>query len=98
MSLATLNELADVLRREAFDRYVTLAEREELLEGMVDRALWVEPTEEVHVCRDPTDDKFLTLAVSAEASCIVSGDADLLVLHPFRGILILTPSAFLDLA
>ncbi len=46
--------------------------------------------EAVRECRDPGDDKFPELAVSAEADCIVSGDADLLLLNPFRGIPILT--------
>ena len=42
-------------------------------------------------CRDPKDDKFLELALNGKATHIVSGDEDLLVLHPFRGIPILTP-------
>jgi predicted nucleic acid-binding protein len=46
-------------------------------------------------CRDTTDDKFLELAVSGQASHIVSGDADLLVLHPFRGVAVLRPAEFL---
>ncbi|WP_419788833.1 putative toxin-antitoxin system toxin component, PIN family [Mucilaginibacter sp. X4EP1] len=33
-------------------------------------------------CRDPKDNKFLELAFAAEASCIVSGDQDLLILNP----------------
>jgi predicted nucleic acid-binding protein len=43
-------------------------------------------TERIVACRNPTDDKFLELAVS--------GDKDLLTLHPFRGIPIVTPAAF----
>jgi predicted nucleic acid-binding protein len=35
------------------------------------------------------------LAVDGNADYIVTGDADLLVLHPFRGIQILTPKDFL---
>jgi predicted nucleic acid-binding protein len=34
--------------------------------------------------------------VAAFASVIVSGDSDLLVLHPFRGVPILSPAAFLE--
>lgn len=47
-------------------------------------------------CRDPRDDKFLELAVNGRADVIVSGDKDLLALHPFRGIPILTPAEFLE--
>jgi len=47
------------------------------------------------VCRDPKDNKYLELAVAANASCIVTGDQDLLVLNPFRNIPILTSADFL---
>lgn len=48
----------------------------------------------VVACRDPTDDKFLELAVNGGADMIVTGDLDLLVLHPFQGIPIIEPAAF----
>ncbi len=54
--------------------------------------------ERVTACRDPTDDKFLELAVNGRADLIISGDADLLVLNPFRGIAIMTPAAFVQSA
>lgn len=50
--------------------------------------------ETVAACRDPSDDKFLELAVTGRAELIVTGDLDLLVLDPFRGISIVTPGAF----
>jgi predicted nucleic acid-binding protein len=46
---------------------------------------------------DPKDDKFLEVAVAGEADVIVSGDEDLLVLHPFAGIPILPPADFLQM-
>ena len=49
------------------------------------------------MCRDPDDDKFLELAVSGNADYLVSGDDDLLALHPFREIPILRPAEFLAL-
>jgi putative PIN family toxin of toxin-antitoxin system len=49
------------------------------------------------VCRDPQDDKFLTVAVSGHATYIVTGDQDLLVLQVFRKIRILTVRDFLAL-
>jgi uncharacterized protein len=51
-------------------------------------------TERIVVCRDPTDDRFLEVAVNGHADMIVTGDLDLLVLSPFRGIPIITPMAF----
>lgn len=95
LSQSTLEELAEVLQRPKFDRYVTSSEREEFLEAFVDRATWVEPSEEIHLCRDPKDDKFLALAIAGNADFLISGDGDLLVLHPFRGISIITSAGFL---
>jgi putative PIN family toxin of toxin-antitoxin system len=91
----TLDELANVLKRERFDRYVTVTEREEFLEALVERSVVLEIEEKIQACRDPRDDKFLELAVGAQAKIIVSGDDDLLKLNPFRGIAILTPAEFL---
>jgi uncharacterized protein len=50
--------------------------------------------ERIVACRDPTDDKFLELAVNGHADLLVTGDNDLLVLDTFRGIPIITPQAF----
>ena len=51
--------------------------------------------ERIAACRDPKDDKFLELAVNGRADVVVTGDADLLSLSPFRGIPIETSAAFL---
>jgi putative PIN family toxin of toxin-antitoxin system len=51
-------------------------------------------TERIVACRDPTDDKFLELAVNGRADVFVTGDLDLLVLNPFRGLPIITPRVF----
>jgi putative PIN family toxin of toxin-antitoxin system len=96
LSSPTLEELAEVLQREKFERYVTAAEREEFLIAFVESVLFIEPTEELRVCRDAKDDKFLELAVSGRAAYLISGDADLLALHPFRGIAIMTATEFLQ--
>jgi len=53
-------------------------------------------TERIVACRDPTDDKFLELAVNGHADLIVSGDGDLLALNPFREIQVVTPAAFVQ--
>jgi putative PIN family toxin of toxin-antitoxin system len=94
-SPATLEELAEVFQREKFDRYVTAAEREEFLDAFVERATFIEPREEIRMCRDAKDDKFLELAVSGGATYLISGDKDLRSLHPFRGIAIVAAAEFL---
>ena len=95
VSEATVEELADVLGRPKFDRYVTAEERGRFLAALLRRAELVEVAREVAACRDPKDDKFLSLALAGSASVIVSGDEDLLVLHPFRGVRILRPQELL---
>jgi putative PIN family toxin of toxin-antitoxin system len=96
ISLATVEELNDVLQRKGFEKYITEEERMEFLSAFVRDGVWVEIVERVVACRDPKDDKFLELAVNGKAICIVSGDEDLLVLHPFRGIAIVSPRQFLE--
>lgn len=96
VSAETIDELNRVLGREDFARYVTEDERMEFLAVLLHEARLVEVTVYVGECRDPRDNKFLELAISGDAECIVSGDQDLLVLHPFCGISIVTPRDFLD--
>jgi len=58
------------------------------------RATLVRPDVAIRMSRDPTDDKFLECAVSAEANYVVSADADLLSLREVRGIPILDIPTF----
>jgi len=90
-------ELSDVFLRSKFDRFASLQDRINLL-GYLDRQLflWPNSLETIKACRDPKDDKYLDLAVTCKASCIVTGDKDLLVLHPFKNIPILTAAEFLN--
>ena len=94
-SEATLEELADVLSRPRFDRYLTLSERQQFLRLFMRIAEMVPVLHPVQACRDPRDDKFLALAVNGQAEVIITGDQDLLVLDPFRGVRILAPAAYL---
>ena len=59
-------------------------------------ARWFEPVEAVTDCRDPKDNVYLELAMASGANCIVSGDLDLQVLHPWRGIDIVSPAEFVQ--
>jgi uncharacterized protein len=95
-SADTIDELDEVLRRPKFNRYLREEERLLFLAAFIRDAEVVNVTENLAECRDPKDNKFLELAVSGKASCIVSGDRDLLVLNPFRGVAILTPQEFMS--
>ncbi len=58
---------------------------------------WIIPPKRVRASRDPDDDVILACALASKATVIVTGDRDLLSLHPFRGIAILSPAAFMTL-
>ncbi|MBE9044699.1 putative toxin-antitoxin system toxin component, PIN family [Pleurocapsales cyanobacterium LEGE 10410] len=96
ISQETIDELNRVLSRPKFERYISQAKRERFLLAFVQKSVLIEIQETIEECRDPKDNKFLELAVSGKATAIISGDKDLLVLHPFRDIPILTVSQFLD--
>ena len=96
LSSSFFTELQEVLSRPKFDRYITLERRKELLENLVETAEFINVNEQINECRDPKDNKYLELAVSGKAECIITGDEDLLVLNPFRQIDILMVQKFLD--
>jgi uncharacterized protein len=97
VSTETLTELTKVLSRDYLARYRTVDERETFLVLYGELAEIIAITEHVTDCRDPKDNKFLDLALAANAHILVSSDSDLLVLHPYRNIDIVTPSMFLQM-
>jgi putative PIN family toxin of toxin-antitoxin system len=91
-----LAEFAEVIFRKKFDKYfLNDNERHEAVDFIAVNALVYSPKITINACRDPKDDKFLELAITAGASCIITGDQDLLVLHPFESIQILSTADFL---
>lgn len=96
LSFAALSELDEVLSRKQFRRYISEEEVRLFLAALARESRWVEVAIEVAACRDPKDDKFLSLAVSGHATHIITGDSDLLALHPFQGVKILQPQTFLE--
>jgi len=95
VSEATMNELADVLARPKFDRYISIADRQQFLRMLARLAEFVPIVYPVRECRDREDDKFLEVALNGKAELILTGDADLLTLHPWRGVPILSPARYL---
>jgi putative PIN family toxin of toxin-antitoxin system len=93
-SASTERELTEVLYRPKFDRYFQAENRLEFLAIYAKATTKVVVTTVVTDCIDPKDNQFLELAVDGRASCILSSDAHLTDMHPYRGISILTPSAF----
>jgi len=95
VSIATMLELRSVLRRDKFAKYVDQSKLAPYFEYVRIVAEQVTTNSTIRACRHPKDDKFLELAVDGKADLILTGDQDLLTLHPFRTVSILTPAQFL---
>lgn len=96
-SEATFAELETRLWLPKFDPYLNLEERRALLHDLAATAHWCEsPAVEGAWCRDPTDDKFVALALATGVTRLVTGDADLLALDPLGALRVLTPAQALE--
>lgn len=94
MSRDTTEELVRVLAYPKFK--LTDTDRKNLLGDYLPWCETVNVPSKVNVpdCRDPFDQPFLALAVSAKADALITGDKDLLALSDDFKIPILTPAAF----
>lgn len=88
----TMAELGTRLMQVKFDRHVDRDIRLRFLAEIDAVAELVGVSGAPMGCRDRTDDLFLETALAGGCELIVSGDQDLLVLHPWRGIQILSPA------
>ena len=91
----TLSELAEVLSRAKFDRYISLENRKEYFRYFARIVEKIEIIRRINSCRDPKDNKFLEVAINGQAEIIITGDKDLLILHPYHSIQIVTPAQYL---
>jgi putative PIN family toxin of toxin-antitoxin system len=91
-----LSELETVLQRPKFRLVEANDSASKLLHLLKTSPGFVTPTVPVDACRDAKDNCVLEAAVAARADLIVTGDDDLLVLHPFRGIDIITPARLVE--
>ena len=96
MSMAIWIELENVIARSKFDRYIELEKRKQFMRELYQTITPINDISETIIdCRDSKDNKYLELAVTGKAQYIITGDKDLLVLNPFRGVNIIKPEEFL---
>jgi len=95
MSDEVQSEIENVISRPKLQKYITLERRTKFLSELSQQVERVTINQQIRACRDPKDDKFLELAVCGEADYIITGDADLLDLHPFQNISIIKAASFL---
>ena len=95
-STATLTEVLSVLGRSKFSKYIDHDDIDGLSIRIKTVWLFVEILNQVQLCRDPKDDKFIDLALNGKASHLITGDSDLLVLNPVENTSIINPRTFWD--
>ncbi len=97
MSNSLMTEFLEVVWRDKFDRYfIEKNERADVILEIEKFSSFFIPNEKITDCTDQNDNMILELAITANASCIITGDKKHLIpLHPFRGIPIMTADDFL---
>jgi uncharacterized protein len=94
-----LTELTDILQKpklqKRLDRLIITADEIVII---AKRLMTLVVIEEIVIpeLRDPKDEMVLATAIAGDAQAVISGDKDLLVLHPYRNISILLPQKFLS--
>lgn len=97
-STETFDELTTRLQRPRFLKYTTPEKRDAFIRFIRDQAHFVTITEKITACVDPDDDMFLEVAVNGQADYIITGNTKDFPPSPFRGIPILRPAEFLEIA
>jgi hypothetical protein len=92
----TMEEYLEVVRRPRIQKYIT-QERVENTVQLMESLTVIYPRQSIilPVSRDPKDNYLLQASMNLNARYLVSGDSDLLVLHPYRGTRILRYTDFL---
>jgi len=96
ISQELLEEIVEVAERPKFRKYFELFELTDLIISLKQRAELVQVSFQIYVCRDSKDNFLLSLAIDGAATHLLTGDKDLLVLHPFGELQILTIADFLS--
>lgn len=96
LSPRLLLEIVSVFSRSKLRTLIPERRISDMVALIHETARIVKAPEAAKSCRDPKDNAVLDCAVAGKAHAIVTGDGDLLCLHPFSGIPILTPRDFLE--
>ena len=91
-----LEEIVEVAERPKFRKYFDLLELSDLLVNLKQKVELVQVSSQVSVCRDDKDNFLLSLALDGAATHVLTGDKDLLVLHLFGEVQILTIAEYLS--
>ena len=89
-----VEEIKEVTNRDDLKKYFPYSKVLELIRFLEVIAEKHKITPQHFISRDPKDDFLLDLIAISKADYLVTGDKDLLTLHPFKSTAILTPSDF----
>jgi len=89
-----IEEIKEVTGRENLRKYFPYSKVLELILFLETVADKYEITPQHFICRGTKDNFLLDLLTISKADYLVTGDKDLLTLHPFESTTILTPSDF----
>jgi putative PIN family toxin of toxin-antitoxin system len=92
----TMHELKRVLQKPKLHKYADADKLAAFFLSYERITIHTEILIPVTMSRDPKDDKFLEVALNGGADLLITGDQDLLVLHPFQSTAIITPTEFLS--
>lgn len=97
VSNETFQEFVEVSQREKFTKYLAPTDLQSFTDNFAKSVIFVEVTEKITDCKDPKDNKFLEVALSANAKYLITGDKrDLLSMNPYKGVEIISVSEFLE--
>jgi putative PIN family toxin of toxin-antitoxin system len=97
ISSAVFDEYKEVLLRDRFKKYVGFAGASiVLLDQIKKNGLWFEPKLSIDLLDDKDDNKFIELAVEAQAAYIVTGNSNDFVIKTYQGISIYSPKEFYE--
>jgi uncharacterized protein len=92
----TVDELIRVLSK--FKIQLSDELKKEWIKLIISNSTLVKPIENFTIIKeDPTDNKFIDVAVEGNADCIITNDKHLLKIKQFKNIKIITPKEFLKI-
>jgi len=90
-------EYTEVLERPRFKKYPEFINASTILLDMIKRyGLWFEPKLSIDILNDKGDNKFIELAVEAQAAYIVTGNSNDFIIKIYQGISICSPREFYE--
>lgn len=78
-----IEEFIEVAQRPKFRKYLSFDDIEDLLDKVRKKAVFINITTSIELCRDPKDNFLLALSQDGKATHLITGDKDLLVLGTF---------------